>query len=222
MPGDGSLARYDRRLRSELGCDLLGVDEVGRGCLAGPVVAAAVLLREGARLPGLDDSKKLTPEERDQQARAVRACARAIAYAFVSPRSIDASDIRKASLTAMRRAVHRALVFAAGANVVVLVDGIDQIPGYAGPQRTIIEGDGRSRAIAGASVIAKTVRDRFMERLGGEYPGYGFERHKGYGTPEHLAALTLHGPCRWHRFTFGRVAQGDLFAGLALETLSEV
>lgn len=214
MPGDGSLARYDRRLRSELGCDLLGVDEVGRGCLAGPVVAAAVLLREGARLPGLDDSKKLTPEERTHQARAVRASARAIAVAFVSPRSIDASDIRKASLTAMRRAVHRALVFAAGTSVVVLVDGIDQIPGYGGVQRTIIEGDGTSRSIAGASVIAKTVRDRFMERLGGEYPGYGFERHKGYGTAEHQDAIKRLGVTVHHRRSFRAV---QLALGLITE-----
>ena len=211
--GEGSLARHDRRLRAELGADLVGVDEVGRGCLAGPVVAAAVLLEDGVRLPGLDDSKKLTPDERARQAAAVRAVARAVAFSFVGPRVIEATDIRRASLLAMRRAVARALALAAAApaSVVGLVDGVDVIPGHAGPQRAIVAGDGTSRAIAAASVIAKTVRDAFMERLAADYPAYGFERHKGYGTPEHLAALAALGPCRWHRYTFAPIAQGSLF-----------
>lgn len=212
-PDEGSLARHDRRLRAALGAGLVGVDEVGRGCLAGPVVAAAVLLADSAPLPGLDDSKKLSPEERLRQALAIRAAARGVGFAFVGPRAIDAGDIRRASLTAMRRAVGRALVRAAApvGSVVVLVDGLDPIPGYPGAQRAIVAGDATSHAIAAASVIAKTVRDRFMARLGDEYPAYGFARHKGYGTPEHLAALAAHGPCRWHRFSFQPVAQASLF-----------
>jgi len=194
---------------------LVGVDEVGRGCLAGPVVAAAVVLPRGARLAGLDDSKRLAPPERERQALRVRSIALAIGFSFVGPRRIECDDIRRASLLAMRRAVRRALVrlgrAEAGApgRVLVLVDGLDVVPGIALPQRAIVGGDGTSLAIAAASVVAKTVRDAFMTRLATDWPAYGFAQHKGYGTPEHLAALRHAGPCSWHRRTFAPIAQPE-------------
>jgi ribonuclease HII len=214
---DSSLSRFDRALRREGFALLAGLDEVGRGCLAGPVVAAAVILRAGTRLPDVDDSKQLTPEARETQAILVRARALAIGVGFVSARSIDAINIRQASLLAMRNALRRARVRVARDSVardltlLALVDGLDTLEGVDCPQRALVSGDARSLAIAAASVIAKTVRDRFMVRLGAEFPDYGFERHKGYGTEEHLAALERHGPCRWHRFSYAPVAQPSLF-----------
>jgi len=221
------LARFDARVLRERGVGrLAGVDEVGRGCLAGPVVAAAVILPAGARLPGVDDSKKLNREQRERQAVLVRAVAIAIGVSFVGPRMIDRINIRGASLLAMRRAIHRVRVRlrrAVGSasvdgialdSLLVLVDGIDTVPGVDVPQQSIIEGDGTSRAVAAASIVAKTVRDRFMSRLADEWPLYGFERHVGYGTEEHLDALDRHGPCAWHRYSFAPVAQPDLFAAL--------
>ena len=214
------LARYDARVLRERGLrHLAGVDEVGRGCLAGPVVAAAVILPVGARLPGVDDSKKLSREQRETQASKVRAVAIAIGISFVGPRTIDRINIRGASLLAMRRAIHRARVRLRHADaelesMLVLVDGIDVVPGVDLPQQAIVEGDGTSRAVAAASIVAKTSRDRFMSRVAVDWPLYGFERHVGYGTEEHLEALDRHGPCAWHRYSFAPVAQPDLFAAL--------
>lgn len=211
------LEDHDRGLRARSSAVLVGVDEVGRGCLAGPVVAAAVILPDGARLPGLDDSKNLTAGQREELAAAIRACAQAIGFAFVGPREIDAINIRQASLLAMRRAVLRARARHRGAGAPaapgfhVLVDGLDAIPGLGFPQESVVGGDGRSLAIAAASVVAKTVRDGFMARLAADHPAYGFERNKGYGTAEHLAAIAARGPCAWHRFTFSPVAQGTLW-----------
>jgi ribonuclease HII len=209
------LGRFDRRLRAESATQvLIGVDEVGRGSLAGPVVAAAVVLPEGARLRGLDDSKNLPVAERVRLADEVRSCALTFAFAFVGPRRIDDLNIRQASLLAMRRSVLRAARRAARrltAPGLVLVDGLDTIPGLDLPQRAIIDGDATSLSVAAASVLAKTVRDGFMTRLGEDFPAYGFERHKGYGTPEHLEALERTGPCLWHRFSFAPVAQPSLF-----------
>ena len=218
------LARYDaRQLKTRDARAIAGVDEVGRGSLAGPVVAAAVILPAGARLPGVDDSKQLTAAQRAIQALAVRAVAVAIGISFVGPRTIDAINIRSASLLAMRRAVERSRVRfrragGAGAEehrgaLLILVDGLDVIPGLDLRQQPVVGGDGESLAIAAASIIAKTVRDGFMVRLAAEWPAYGFERHKGYGTEEHLAALELHGPCSWHRFSYAPVAQIGLFPG---------
>jgi len=214
------LARYDSRQKKVRGVDaLVGVDEVGRGCLAGPVVAAAVVLPHNARLPGVDDSKRLSREQRREQALAVRKVALAIGFAFVGPRVIDAINIRGASLLAMRRAIRRARVRLAGAapaRILVLVDGLDVVPGVELEQQAVIGGDGTSLSIAAASIVAKTVRDAFMTRLACEWPNYGFERHVGYGTEEHMEALDRHGPCRWHRYSFSPIAQPDLFAGMPL------
>jgi ribonuclease HII len=223
-----ALRRFDRRLRDESACTLVGVDEVGRGSLAGPVVAAAVILVDEARLPGLDDSKELCAAERCRLASEIRVQARAIGLSFVGPRHIDAVNIRRASLLAMRRAIRRAEIrlrhagFVAGGSggqaCLVLVDGIDVVPGVDWPQRTLVSGDGRSLAVAAASVVAKTVRDGFMARLGAEFPHYGFERNMGYGTPEHLDALVTRGPCAWHRYSYAPVAQIGLFAADAIAT----
>ena len=224
MTARRDLARFDARVLRERGVGrLAGVDEVGRGCLAGPVVAAAVILPMGARLPGVDDSKKLTREQREVQAAKVRQVAIAIGISFVGPRTIDRINIRGASLLAMRRAIHRVRVRLRHAivsegpvleSLLILVDGIDVVPGVDLPQQAIIEGDGTSRAVAAASIVAKTARDRFMSRLAADWPLYGFERHVGYGTEEHLEALDRHGPCAWHRYSFSPVAQPDLFAAL--------
>ena len=214
---ESPLARFDRLLRDEGFALLAGLDEAGRGCLAGPVVAAAVILRAGTNLPDVDDSKQLTPRDRAAQAVLVRERAFAIGVGFVGPRTIDSINIRQASLLAMRRALRRARVRVASdpshnaLGLLALVDGND-LPGGAGcPERAVIGGDAKRQAIAAASIIAKTVRDGFMVRLGAEFPDYGFESHKGYGTPEHLSALERHGACRWHRFSYAPVAQLSLF-----------
>jgi ribonuclease HII len=212
-----ALARFDERVRASETTLLVGVDEVGRGCLAGPVVAAAVVLPRKAHCPGLDDSKRLTAEEREAQAQAVRGMALAIGFAFIGPRRIDANNIRRASLEAMRVAILRARTLLAARQPVsadslqVLIDGLDLVPGLALAQQALVQGDARSLAIAAASVVAKTVRDGFMVRLGRDFPRYGFERNKGYGTQEHLEALDEHGPCCWHRYSYAPVAQGVLF-----------
>jgi len=216
------LARYDVRQAEARGVSaVIGVDEVGRGCLAGPVVAAAVILPPMAKLPGVDDSKKLTREERLEQAAKIRAVAIAIGWSFVGPRVIDTINIRGASLLAMRRAIRRARARLSrtqdASNVLILVDGIDVVPGVELAQQSVIGGDGTSLSIAAASIVAKTVRDAFMTRLALEWPLYGFERHVGYGTEEHMDAIDRHGPCRWHRYSFSPIAQPDLFASLPSE-----
>jgi ribonuclease HII len=125
-----------------------------------------------------------------------------------------------ASLLAMRRSLQRLSRHARVQRV--LVDGIHPIGELPWPQETVVDGDARSLAIAAASVVAKCLRDRFMRRLGAEFPQYGFERHKGYATREHLDALIAHGPCNWHRYSFGPVMQPDLFAAVSDEELAEV
>jgi ribonuclease HII len=177
-----------------------GVDEAGRGPIAGPVYAAAVILPARARLPGLDDSKKLAPEQRAALAVAIRAQAVAWAVASATVDEIDRINIFRASLLAMERAV-RALAVAPSE---VWVDGT-HVPHLACPARALVQGDGKVRAIAAASILAKTERDAEMERLGARFPAYGFERHKGYATPEHLAALARHGACEVYRRSFAPV-----------------
>ncbi len=218
MSDDAAARRRFDREAARGGTLVLGVDEVGRGCLAGPVVSAAVALRADADLPGVDDSKALSPPERERQAAAIRGASRVVTISFMRPARIDATDIRQATLASMRAAVERALrllrargEFASAERTLVLVDGNDRIPQLAIPQRAVIGGDARSLAIAAASIVAKTVRDAFMVRLAQEWPEYGFERHKGYGTPEHLAAIDRVGPCPWHRFSFQPLRQPSLF-----------
>ena len=179
-----------------------GVDEVGRGPLAGPVVAAAVVLPARVDLPGLDDSKRLSRATRERLAAAIRAQAVAFAVAEAGPDEIDAQNILRASQAAMRRAI-------AGLGVVpdhVLVDG-RELPGLGLPQTALIGGDGRDASIAAASIIAKVHRDAFMCELDARYPGFGFAAHMGYPTPAHLAALRRLGPSPVHRRSFAPVAR---------------
>jgi len=193
-------------LRAELrrsGAQVIaGVDEVGMGPLAGPVVAAAVALADDARLEGLDDSKKLTLPTRERLADEIRAQSLSVSICEVWPEEIDTLNIYRAGLEAMRRAV-------TGLGVApdhVLVDA-RTIPGIQAPQTPLVGGDGRDASIAAASVVAKVHRDAIMQRLDGEFPGYGFARHKGYPTPDHLAALRRRGPTSIHRRSFAPVAQ---------------
>jgi ribonuclease HII len=187
------------------GLVVAGVDEVGRGPLAGPVVAAAVVL-EGGDWDGLDDSKVLTAEARATLYTRLRAECRATGWAVIGARNVDAMNIRRASLEAMRRALERLGI----PPDVVLVDGNDVVPGLPWPQHAVVDGDARMLSIAAASVVAKVVRDRIMERLDAVWPQYGFARHKGYSTPEHLAALRAHGPCPIHRFSYAPVRVQEL------------
>lgn len=181
-----------------LGFDrVAGVDEVGRGCLAGPVVAAAVVLDPAAHVAGLADSKLVPADERDVLALLIMARATAWAVAVVDAGEIDRLNIHRASLQAMRQAVG-ALAPLPDA---VLVDGF-RIPDLAIPQRGIVKGDRRCAAIAAASIVAKVTRDRLMRDLDLQDPRYGFARHKGYATAEHLEAVARYGYSAVHRRSF--------------------
>lgn len=179
---------------------ICGVDEAGRGPLAGPVVAAAVILPPNAPLSGLNDSKKLSPSRRERLATEIRATALAWAVAEASASEIDEWNILRATLRAMARAVAALPVMPDE----VLVDG-NQAPALEVPVRTIIGGDALEPAIMAASILAKTHRDARLVALDARYPEYGFARHKGYGTAAHLAALARLGPCPEHRRSFAPV-----------------
>jgi ribonuclease HII len=179
---------------------LAGVDEVGRGPLAGPVVAAAVILDPQAVPEGLDDSKNLTPARRDELFALIAESALAIGVASATAAEIDAINIRQATLLAMRRAV-AALALPPAC---VLVDGNDP-PKLGCPCDCVIGGDAQIASIAAASIVAKVTRDAMMARLCTRYPAYGFSLHAGYGTPRHRAALQAHGPCPEHRYSFAPV-----------------
>jgi ribonuclease HII len=183
---------------------IAGIDEAGRGPLAGPVVAAAVILDPKRRVRGLRDSKVMTPEQREEVAIDIRARAIAWAVAASDVGEIDALNILRATLLAMRRAVEALAI----QPIEALVDG-DHCPQLGCPVYAIIKGDRDVPAISAASIIAKTTRDAMLVALDREYPMYGFARHKGYGTPEHLAALDLHGPCPHHRKSFAPVLQAS-------------
>lgn len=198
---DGLLSLRSR-LASEGARVVAGVDEVGVGPLAGPVVAAAVVLPERPKLPGLDDSKRLTRLARERLAAAIREQAEALAVAEVWIEEIDRRNVYQASLLAMRRAVEGL----ARRPDHVLVDA-RRIPGIAVPQTSLVGGDGLDASIAAASVVAKVHRDAIMRRLDGEYPGYGFGRHMGYATRDHLRALRRLGASPVHRRSFTPVAQ---------------
>jgi ribonuclease HII len=189
---------------------IAGIDEVGRGPLFGPVVAAAVILPEGCSLQGLTDSKKLSEKKRGELDIEIRAVAIAWAIAAVDAETIDRINIRRASLEAMRRAVEQ---IATGPDFLLpdylLIDGRDTIR-WDCPQQAVIKGDATSFSIAAASVLAKVHRDRLLVKLDVEYPGYGLARHKGYCSPEHLEALGRLGPTPLHRKSFQPVAQAAL------------
>jgi ribonuclease HII len=179
---------------------IAGVDEAGRGPLAGPVSAAAVILDPARPIAGIDDSKKLTPARRTALDREVRVHAIAWAVAWASVEEIDQLNILQASLLAMQRAV-AALAVQPGR---ILVDG-NRCPVFEIEAQAIVGGDASVAAISAASILAKVARDSLMERLDITYPGYDFARHKGYPTPTHLAALRRLGPCPAHRRSFGPV-----------------
>ena len=215
---DLALRRFDDERRGAPGSAVVGVDEVGRGCLAGPVVAAAVALDPAVAIPGIRDSKVLAPPVRDALAGRIRLGALAWAVSFVGPRVIERVNIRQATLLAMGQAVRRLRTRLESSRcpggpfaLKVLVDGIDVIPGSDLDQEFLVGGDGQSESVAAASIVAKATRDRFMVALDRDFPEYGFKAHKGYGTAEHLEALQRIGPCPWHRRTFAPVAQGSLF-----------
>lgn len=185
-----------------------GVDEAGRGCLAGPVVAAAVILPAHHTLTGLDDSKALTEARRDALAPLIRQQAVAWGVGVIWPWDIDRHNILQATFRAMSRAV----ACLRTTPELLVIDGNMTVPppllihflrGSTLPQQqSVVGGDALVPAISAASILAKTFRDRLMTSLHNRYPHYGFAQHKGYGTQDHLAAITSHGPCRQHRLTF--------------------
>jgi len=179
-----------------------GLDEVGRGCLAGPVVAAAVILSPDIHLPGVRDSKVLSSKQREVFNEAIREKALAVSVAQVEPAEIDRINILRASLKAMAQAVDnldlrpRAL----------LIDGNQPIP-HTLPQKTLVKGDQRSLSVAAASIVAKVFRDSLMEKMHRHYPHYNFASNKGYATSEHRKAIKLYGCCPIHRKTFKGVRE---------------
>lgn len=184
-----------------------GVDEAGRGPLAGPVVAAAVVLRPGEAIRGVDDSKRLTAEERGRLCAIIRGRAMAVGVGIVSAETIDRVNILEATRLAMRQAL-------AGLELMpelVLTDWVE-LAGLPCPQRNLVKGDQRSGTVAAASIVAKVARDQIMDEADREFPQYGFGRHRGYATEEHRLALAEHGPCSLHRRRFhGVFVQGELF-----------
>ncbi len=205
----GALAGYDRERSREGRIVLAGVDEAGRGCWAGPVVAAAVVLPDDWAPDGLDDSKKLSPARREALYAEIRAHARAWSACAVSAAEIDRTNILRATLRAMARSVDRLAVEPG----LVLVDGT-QLPPLKVPAEALVRGDGTSAAVAAASIIAKVLRDRVMVAWDRRFPGYGFAAHKGYGAAAHRAALDRLGPCFLHRLSYEPLAsrdQGRLF-----------
>ena len=202
MPALPTFAR-ERALRSRGMRHVAGVDEAGRGPLAGPVCAAAVIL-DPADLPkGIDDSKRLTAARRAAAYDEIMARALAVALSFGSLAEIERLNIRGATLLAMRRAVSGLSLRPAHA----LVDGRDVPPGLPCPAQALVSGDALCLSIAAASIIAKVTRDRLMARLDALHPAYGFARNAGYGTRGHLAAIKAHGPCPWHRMGFAPLRQ---------------
>jgi ribonuclease HII len=182
---------------------IAGIDEAGRGPLAGPVVAAAVILPIGFRHAVIDDSKKLTAGQREEVYAALMARVDVCwAVSVVEHDEIDRINILRATHEAMRRAVQALAIVPEHA----LIDGLPVRP-FPVPHTAIVKGDGQCKSIAAASIVAKVTRDRIMMRLDAEYPSYGFAQHKGYATELHLERLKIHGPCPNHRKSFLPVAQ---------------
>jgi len=204
-PAEESLWHFEALAKSRGRRSVAGVDEAGRGPLAGPVVAAAVILPDAYDLPGLNDSKKLSEKKRAQLFPLIRQQALAIGLGVITAELIDDINILQATLQAMTLAVERLRQPAD----FLLIDGITPLPTGL-PQQTLKQGDSRSASIAAASVVAKVVRDRMMLGYHRRYPEYGFDRHKGYGSLAHREAIAACGPCPIHRRTFAGVAE---FAG---------
>ena len=208
-PHEPPTDRFERRAKRKGAKLVAGVDEVGRGPLAGAVVCAAVIFDRGRIPDGLDDSKRLTANERERLFELI--LARGIVSVAVASRArIDRMNILRASLWAMSRAI----AGLARRPDHVLVDGNMHPPNLPCPSETIIGGDGVSVSIAAASIVAKVTRDRMMANVGRAYPGYGFESHMGYSTPGHFEALRAHGPCPQHRQSFAPVREQQLLLGI--------
>ncbi|MFZ0431990.1 MAG: ribonuclease HII [Candidatus Acidiferrales bacterium] len=205
-------ARYEREARRHGWQRIAGLDEAGRGSLFGPVVAGAVILNPRRRIVGLDDSKKLTPDRRRELAERIREHALAWALAEIDSARIDAWNIYQASRQAMLAATSRLYPLPD----FLLLDAMEiDLPIE---QKSLIHGDARSISIAAASILAKVERDQRMEEFDRIYPQYGLAQHKGYGTPEHLAALRLHGPTPLHRFSYAPVREARCWAAGATQT----
>ena len=205
-------SRFERSARQFGWTRIAGIDEAGRGALFGPVVAAAVILNPKRRIVGLDDSKKLTADRRTTLAERIREHAVAWAVAEVDAQRIDAWNIYQASRQAMTAALLQLTI----APDYLLIDAmqLDVLT----EQKSLIKGDARSISIAAASILAKTHRDECMEKWDLVYPQYGLAQHKGYGTPEHLEALRLHGPSPLHRRSFAPVRDSACWASGATQT----
>ncbi len=201
LGAEQALVQLDREKSRQGRLLLAGVDEAGRGCWAGPVVAAAVVLPDNWCPVGLDDSKRLTPARREVLYEEIRASALAWGACAVSCSEIDRTNILRATMLAMARSV-RGL---APAPDLVLVDG-NRAPDLGRPVETLVGGDGKSACIAAASVLAKVLRDRIMVAWDRHFPQYGFDRHKGYGAAAHREAIDRHGPCPQHRLSFRPLA----------------
>lgn len=201
------MSANEESLRSEGSTLIAGIDEVGRGALAGPVVAAAVMLPEEPIILGVRDSKKLSSEGREKIFTTIKSIAISIGVGIVNVRVIDKINILQATYLAMRQAVSRL----SPAPDYLLVDGFG-VPEIEVPQLPLIKGDSRSISIAAASIIAKVIRDKIMIEEGVLRPHYGFPKHKGYGTKEHYRAIAKHGPCPIHRRSFNlfKVSQKKL------------
>ena len=176
---------------------LCGVDEAGRGPLAGPVCAAAVILPTGLEIPGLNDSKKLSEKQREALFEPIKAAAKAYGIAFATVEEIENLNILNATFLAMNRAISQL----SPQPELALIDG-NRNTGITVPSRCVVKGDSRCADIAAASVLAKVSRDRYMLEMAEKYPEYGFERHKGYGTKLHYEAIRQYGPCPIHRLSF--------------------
>jgi ribonuclease HII len=189
---------YEKKLARKGFCLVAGVDEVGRGPLAGPLVAAAVILPLNCTIKGIDDSKKLTPQKREQLSPQIKKQAHAIGVARISHQLIDRLGVGRANLLAMKKAVESL----SSTPDYLLIDGKrNKIDSFL-RQEGIHKGDQKCASIAAASIIAKVVRDRIMRRYHQKYPHYGFDQHKGYGTRRHQEALRKYGPCAIHRRSF--------------------
>ncbi|MEC9489902.1 MAG: ribonuclease HII [Halanaerobiales bacterium] len=185
---------------------IVGLDEAGRGPLAGPVVAAAVVLDPGAKIFGLDDSKKLSRQKREELFSQIREKAR-VGIGQATSSEIDKYNIREATFVAMKRAVKDLLPRLENNPDILLVDGNAVIPDLTVEQHTIVDGDAKVNAIAAASIIAKVTRDNIIFKYAEKFPQYNFKSNKGYGTAEHIAALEKHGSSPIHRKSFGRVPE---------------
>ncbi len=196
-----NMTSFERKYRSEGFQNIAGIDEAGRGPLAGPVVAGAVILPENFYLPGLNDSKKLSESKRDEYFEVIKAEALAVGVGIISAREIDEINIHQASKKAMLTAVNQLGV----TPDYLLIDAVKLDTPY--PYEALIKGDSRSISIAAASIIAKVTRDRLMKELSLDYPQYGFGANMGYGTAEHLNALRKYGVTEHHRKTFAPVRE---------------